>query len=117
MNQRGFSRARSSGNDDYTGRHFASLVSTASFGHLEGEHWRLARLEDVLPLELLGAVDVTVVLPAFAGQVLNVDGFEETLGFRPVLCLEGKEWVSTNHFFQSWWAKIIGELLLGTVSK
>ena len=55
--------------------------------HFEGEHRRLARLEDVLPLVLLGPVDVAVVLPALAAQVLDVDGLEGTLGFWPVFSL------------------------------
>ena len=44
--------------------------------------------EDILPLELLRAVDVAVVFPAFTGEVLDVDGLEGTLRLGPVLLLQ-----------------------------
>jgi len=49
---------------------------------------RLPRFENVLAFEQFGAVHVTVVLPAFAAEVLDVNGLEWPFGLWPVLRLE-----------------------------
>ena len=54
------------------------------------QHWRLARLEHVLPLVGLRPVDVAVVLATLAAQVLNVDGLKGSLGLRPIFSLKLK---------------------------